>query len=93
MSSTTVTVVNASGLHARAGRVFVKRARDHRCAVAIRKGDLIVDATSTMSIMTMDCGPNDEIEIIVDGDRAEQALADLVHLVENGLGEGTPHRR
>lgn len=93
MPSRTVTVVNLSGLHARAGRVFVKHVRDHRCAVTIRKGDVIVDATSTVSIMTMDCGPDDEIEISVDGDRAEQALADLVHLVEGGLGESTTGRR
>lgn len=87
MPSATVTVINDGGLHARAGRVFVKRVRDHRCAVAIRKGDRVVDATSTMSIMTMDCGPNDEIEIIVDGEHADRALADLVRLVESGLGE------
>lgn len=93
MPSRTVTVVNDGGLHARAGRVFVKRARDHRCAVAIRKGDLVVDATSTAAIMRIDCHPDDEIEIIVDGEHAEQALADLVRLVESGLGEGGPGPR
>jgi phosphotransferase system HPr-like phosphotransfer protein len=46
-----------------------------------------VDARSTLAIMSMDCGPNDEIEIIVDGDDAERTLADLVRLVESGLGE------
>lgn len=87
MPSRTVTVVNDSGLHARAGRIFVKSARDHKCAVSLRKGDLIVDATSTVSIMRMDCGINDQIEIIVEGRDAERALADLVRLVEGGLGE------
>lgn len=87
MPSSTVRVVNAGGLHARAGRIFVKHVRDHRCAVRIRKGDHVVDATSTVSIMAMDCGPDDEIEIIVVGEHAERALAALVRLVESGLGE------
>lgn len=88
MPSRTVTLVNDSGLHARAGRAFVKRVRDHRCAVTVRKGDVVVDATSTIALMGMDCGPDDEIEISVDGDHADRVLADLVDLVESGLGEG-----
>lgn len=87
MPSRTVTVVNDSGLHARAGRVFVKSACDQKCAVAVRKGDRVVDARSTASLMTLDCGPHDQIEIITDGDGAEHALAALVLLVESGLGE------
>jgi phosphocarrier protein HPr len=87
MPSTTVTVVNDSGLHARAGRVFVKSVLDHACAVTVRKGDRVVDARSTLSLMTIDCGPDDEIEISADGDDAERVLATLVTLVESGLGE------
>jgi phosphocarrier protein len=87
MPSRTVTVVNDSGLHARAGRVFVKSVRDHKCEVTVRKGDHVVDARSTISIMTIDCGPHDQIEISVAGDNAEHALAALVMLVESGLGE------
>jgi phosphocarrier protein len=87
MPSRTVTVVNDSGLHARAGRVFVKSVRDHRCAVTVRKGNRVVDARSTISIMSIDCRPDDQIEIRADGDDAEHALAALVMLVESGLGE------
>jgi phosphotransferase system HPr (HPr) family protein len=87
MQSRTVTVVNDSGLHARAGRVFVKSVLDHRCAVTVRKGDRVVDASSTVSLMTIDCGPDDQIEISVHGDNAERTLTDLVRLVESGLGE------
>ena len=87
MPSRTVTIVNDSGLHARAGRVFVKSVVDHKCAVTVRKGPQSVDARSTLAIMSMECGPNDQIEIVVDGDDAERTLADLVRLVESGLGE------
>lgn len=87
MPTRTVTVVNESGLHARPGRVFVKSVLDHKCAVTVRKGDHVVDARSTVSIMSMDCGPQDEIEITVEGEDAARTLADLVRLVEDGLGE------
>ncbi|HSJ43899.1 MAG TPA: HPr family phosphocarrier protein [Euzebyales bacterium] len=87
MPSRTVRVVNDSGLHARAGRVFVKSARDQKCAVTVRKGERVVDGRSTISVMTIDCGPDDQIEISADGEDAEHALAALVMLVESGLGE------
>lgn len=80
-----MTVVNDSGLHARAGRAFVKSVLDHECAVSVRKGDCVVDARSTVSIMAMDCNPNDQIEIIVEGRDAERTLDQLVRLVEHGL--------
>ena len=82
-----MTVVNDSGLHARAGRVFVKSVLDHRCAVTVRKGDRVVDARSIISLVAIDCGPNDQIEINVDGHDADHTLSDLVALVESGLGE------
>jgi phosphotransferase system HPr (HPr) family protein len=86
MASKMVTIVADSGMHARAGRAFVKSVLDHHgCAVTVRKGDLVVDARSTVSIMAMDCSPNDQIEIIVEGGDAERALADLARVVEHDL--------
>jgi phosphotransferase system HPr (HPr) family protein len=87
MPSRTVTVVNDGGLHARPGRVFVKTVLDHKCPVSVRKGDHVADARSMLSLMAVQCGPGDEIEIIVEGDDAERALSNLVRLVEDGLGE------
>lgn len=87
MASRVVTVVNDAGLHARAGRAFVKSVLDHECAVSVRKGDRVVDARSTVSIMAMDCRPDDQIEIIVEGHDAERTLDELVRLVEHGLGQ------
>lgn len=87
MPSSTVTVVNDSGLHARPARVFVKSVLDHKCAVTVRKGDRVVDAHCAGQLMMLDCEPHDQIEISVDGEGAEQTLAALVTLVESGLGE------
>jgi phosphocarrier protein len=85
--SQTVTLRNGSGLHARPARVFAKRANTFDCDVRVRKEGDPVNAKSTLSVLTLDCHQGDLIEIITDGDGAEQALDELVALVDSGLGE------
>lgn len=90
MPSQTVSLDNASGLHARPARVFSKQAKAFDCDVKVRKtsgnGDP-VNAKSTLSVLTLDCTQGDEIEIITEGESAEEALTTLVDLVKDGLGE------
>jgi phosphocarrier protein HPr len=85
--SQTVTLQNPTGLHARPARVFAKAAKEYDGDVQLRKGDDTVDAKSTLSVLTLDCHQGDQIEVIVEGEGAEQALTDLVKLIEDGLGE------
>ncbi|CAN5845496.1 HPr family phosphocarrier protein [soil metagenome] len=91
MPTQTVTLQNGSGLHARPARVFAKKAKEFDSDVTVRKtaGDdaELVNAKSTLSVLTLDCHQGDEIEIVTDGDDADGALAALVDLVDNGLGE------
>lgn len=87
MPSATVTLTNPTGLHARPAAVFAKAAAGHGCGVTIAKGDRQVNAKSVLSVLTLDCHQGDELTITTDGDDAEGALADLVGLVENGIGE------
>lgn len=87
MPSTTVTLTNPTGLHARPASVFAKAAAAHPCAVTIAKGERTVNAKSVLSVLTLDCHQGDELTIATDGDGDEAALADLVGLVESGIGE------
>jgi phosphocarrier protein len=57
--------------------------------VRVRKDGDPVNAKSALSVLTLDCHKGDEIEIITDGDGADGALAELVALVDAGLGEDT----
>jgi phosphocarrier protein len=75
-------------LHARPARVFAKKAGSFDCDVRVRKDGDAVNAKSTLSVLTLDCHQGDVIEIITEGDGAEQALDELVALVDAGLGEG-----
>ena len=56
--------------------------------VTLSKDGREVNAGSVLSVLTLDCHHGDEITISVDGDGADAALAELVALVESGLGEG-----
>jgi phosphocarrier protein len=87
MPSQTVTLNNGSGLHARPARVFAKKAKTFDCDVRVRKNGDPVNAKSALSVLTLDCHKGDDIEIITEGDGDEQALAELVALVDSGLGE------
>lgn len=87
MPSKTVTLTNPSGLHARPASVFAKAAAGHPCAVTIAKGERTVNAKSVLSVLTLDCHQGDELTITTEGEDDATALAELVALVEAGVGE------
>lgn len=87
MPSKSVTLPNPTGLHARPASVFAKAAAAHAASISVAKGDRSVNAKSVLSVLTLDCHQGDELTITTDGDGADDALADLVALIEGGLGE------
>ncbi|MGH9222243.1 MAG: HPr family phosphocarrier protein [Acidimicrobiales bacterium] len=90
MPSQTVKLVNPTGLHARPAKVFAEAAAKTGLTVKVTKGDNTVNARSVLSVLTLDCHHGDEITISVDGEdeaAATAALAQLVELVETGIGE------
>jgi phosphocarrier protein HPr len=89
MPKRTVTLPNPSGLHARPAKVFAKAAAAAPASVTLAKGEREVNASSVLSVLTLDCHHGDEVVIGVEGEDAESTLDELVALVESGLGEGT----
>ena len=87
MPEATVTLRNASGLHARPAKVFAKAAASSPADVAVMKDGREVNAKSVLSVLTLDCHQGDEIVIRTGGEGSDEALAELVRLVESGLGE------
>jgi phosphocarrier protein len=83
----TVTLRNASGLHARPAKVFAKAAAASPAEVMVMKDGREVNAKSVLSVLTLDCHQGDEIVIRTGGEGADEILAELVRLVESGLGE------
>lgn len=84
-----VVIVNQRGLHARASARFVGLVAELPDSVDVR---VIKDGTeaaggSILGLMMLGAGKGDTIEICVNGDGADAALAALTDLVKNGFGE------
>lgn len=89
MPSRTVALPNPTGLHARPAKVFAKAAAAATGTVTISKDGREVNASSVLSVLTLDCHQGDEVTVTVEGEDAESTLDELVALIESGLGEGS----
>jgi phosphotransferase system HPr (HPr) family protein len=83
----TVTLRNPTGLHARPAKIFAKAAAATTSAVTVMKDAREVNGKSVLSVLTLDCHQGDQIVIRTEGEGADEALKELVRLVESGLGE------
>jgi phosphocarrier protein HPr len=83
----TVRIVNSLGLHARPAAAFVRAAGRHACQVFVRKDDTEVNGKSIMGMMMLAAECGSELAIRAEGEGAEQALEELVALVQGGFGE------
>jgi phosphocarrier protein len=82
-----VTIVNSRGLHARASAKFVNLASQIPARIEVEKDGNRVVGTSIMGLMMLGAAKGDSILIRVEGDDAEDALNQLVQLVECGFDE------
>lgn len=82
-ASTTVELVNESGLHARPAAAFVKTASKYDAAVRVNG----VDAKSLLGIMALALPQGATVTIEATGDDASEAVAALDSLVRSGFGE------
>ena len=86
-ASRPVRITNQRGLHARASAKFVNLASQIDCKIEVEKDGHRVTGTSIMGLMMLGAAKGDSIIIHVEGDRADEALATLVELVEERFGE------
>ena len=82
-----VRIANQRGLHARASAKFVSMASQLPAAIEVEKDGHRVCGTSIMGLMMLGAAMGDQITIHVDGEGAEEALAELAELVESRFGE------
>lgn len=85
--SKTVLITNRRGLHARASAKFVTMASGLTAKVTVAKDGPAVVGTSIMGLMMLGAAMGDSITISASGEGAEDALAQLVALVEDRFGE------
>lgn len=86
-ASISVTIRNRLGLHARPAMAFVDTASQFPCTVTIRKGDESVDGKSVMEIMLLAATKGTLLEIVSEGEHAQECLQALKGLVDRGFDE------
>ena len=82
-----VAITNKRGLHARASAKFVNLASELPAKIEVEKDGNRVCGTSIMGLMMLGAAMGDSILIHCEGDGADDALAQLVALVEERFGE------
>ncbi|MBQ7795341.1 MAG: HPr family phosphocarrier protein [Lachnospiraceae bacterium] len=87
MVSQKVYIKNPTGLHLRPAGVLCREALRCPCSVKLQCKDGIANAKSVLSVLGACIKSGDEITIICDGQDEEKALAEIVALIESGLGE------
>ena len=87
MKIETATIINTLGLHLRASSKLSQTATRFPCEVWLRRGTKRVNAKSVLGVTMLAAGPGTEIEIEVDGEQEDEALATLKALIANRFGE------
>lgn len=85
--SRTVRIGNRRGLHARASAKFVNLATQLEATIEVEKDGNKVCGTSIMGLMMLGAAMGDSVTIHVTGEGAEDALEQLVRLIEDRFGE------
>jgi phosphocarrier protein len=88
MISTTTTIVNKLGLHARASAKLTKLAGSFPCEVWMARGERRVNAKSIMGVMMLAAGLGSEVTLETSGDREQEAMDALLALMQDKFGEG-----
>lgn len=83
----TFVIVNTLGLHARAAAQLVQTANRYHSEIHVEKDGMQVNGKSIMGVLTLAAAKGASINVQVDGEDAEPAMAALAKLIENGFGE------
>jgi phosphocarrier protein HPr len=87
MTTRTVTVSNALGLHARAAARFVHLASQFESQIRVGRGAKIMDGKSIMGILLLAAARGTALTVSADGADEAAAVEALVGLVASGFGE------
>ncbi len=82
-----VMVQNQVGLHARPATFFIQKANSFKSSIWVEKEDRRVNAKSLLGVLSLGIVGGTAIRVIADGADEEQAVEELVALVESGFAE------
>ena len=88
MERAATVIKNPSGLHLRPAGILCKEALKFKSKVSFKvHGATTANAKSVLSVLGACVKSGDEIEFVCNGPDEQEALAAMVKIVEDGLGE------
>ena len=87
MQSTSLTIINKLGLHARAASKLSGLAEKFACDITIEKDGRIIDAKSIMQIMMLAATQGSQISLVAEGSDETEAIEAITELVNQRFEE------
>lgn len=91
MVSEKAIIKNPTGLHLRPAGLFCKTAMQYGSKITVEKKtrteDVTANAKSVLSVLGACIKSGDEINIVCEGEDEAAALAEMLRIIEDGLGE------
>jgi phosphocarrier protein HPr len=86
-ASATANICNTRGLHARASAKFVKTASGFEADIRVTRDGVTVNALSIMGLLMLGAGNGCTIDIVAEGEDAQDAIDTLMDLVARRFDE------
>lgn len=83
----TVIIVNQLGLHARAATKLVQLCRQFEAKIELHQEGQTADANSVLALLMLASSKGKTLDVLTEGAQAQEALAAVVTLIENGFDE------
>lgn len=87
MFSKDVTVQNQVGLHARPATFFIQKANEFKSSIWIDKDERKANAKSLLGVLSLGIVGGTTIRIEANGPDEEEAVTELVRLIDTGFAE------
>ena len=85
MVSKVIKITNPTGLHLEAAGNLCKEAMKYKALITLQHNNDMANAKSVLSVLGACIKLGDEIELICDGEDEQEALQNLVELINAGL--------
>ncbi len=82
-----VMVQNQVGLHARPATFFIQKANEYKSSIWVEKEERRVNAKSLLGVLSLGIVGGTQIRVIADGSDEQEAVDNLIKLVESGFTE------
>ena len=82
-----VMVQNQVGLHARPATFFIQKANEYKSSIWVEKDERRVNAKSLLGVLSLGIVGGTQIRVIADGSDEQEAVENLIKLVESGFTE------